>query len=128
METTTFIQHAPGQIRQGLPYEELERLIQLLDLSQHEAAALLLISERTLSRRRREGRLTQAESDRLVRLTRLTEDATDAFDGDLETAVTWLRSEHTLLGGETPLQYADTAPGFEAVRDMLGVIQYTMAA
>lgn len=128
METTTFIQHTPGQIRQGLPYEELERLIQLLGLSHHEAAALLLVSERTLSRRRREGRLTQAEPDGLVRLTRLTEEATDAFDGNLQAAVTWLRTGKTLLGGETPLQYADTAPGFEAVQDMLGVIQYTMTS
>lgn len=123
-----FVKHAPGEIRQGLPYEELERLIHHLGLSQQEAASLLLVSERTLSRRRREGRLTQAESDRLARLTRLLTETVDAFDGDREAAVAWLTTGKTLLGEETPLQYADTEPGFEAVRDMLGVIQYTMAA
>lgn len=128
METTTFTKHAPGDIRQGLRYEELERLVQLLGISQQETSTLLLISERTLARRRREGRLTQAESDRLVRLTGFAEEAVDAFDGDASAAIEWLTTEKTLLGGETPLKHADTEPGLQAARDMLGVIQYTMAA
>lgn len=128
MEIALFTSHAPSEIREGLPYAELERLVETLGLSQQEAAELLLVSERTLSRRRREGRLTQAESDRLARLARLLREAVDAFDGDLEAAVAWLTTEKTLLGGETPLQYADTEPGLRAVEDMLGVIQYNMAA
>lgn len=128
METTFFTRHAPGEIRRGLPYEELERFVQALDLSQQQIADLLLVSERTLARRRRDGRLTQAESDRLVRLTRLAADAADAFDDDWEAAAEWLVTEKTLLGGETPLKHADTEPGLQAARDMLGVIQHTMAA
>ena len=128
METTSFPHHPPTAIREGLPYDELVRVVELLGLSQHEAAALLLVSERTLSRRRREGRLTQAESDRLARLIQLIEEAADAFDGDVEAAVTWLTTGKTLLDGETPLTYADTAPGYDTVRDMLGVIRFTMPA
>lgn len=128
MQTITFTAHAPGEIRQGLRYGELERLVQVLGLSQQQISALLLVSDRTLARRRREGRLTQAESDRLVRFARLLEEAIDAFDGSVATAVEWLTTEKTLLGGESPLQHADTEPGLQAVRDMLGVVQYTMAA
>ena len=128
MTPPRFAGHAPGAIRSGLPYQEVERLLRVLGLAQHEAATLLLISERTLARRRLTGRLTQAESDRLVRLLHLLDQTIEAFDQDLDAAVAWLTTEKTLLGGETPLQYADTIPGVRAVEDMLGVIEYTMAA
>lgn len=128
METATFPRHDPEEVRTGLHYKELDQIVRILGLSQEEIAAFLLISERTLSRRRREGRLTQAESDRLIRLVQLLEETGEAFNGDMDAAVEWLSTEKTLLGGETPLRHADTEPGREAVRDMLGVIQYNMAA
>lgn len=96
-------------------------------MSKAEAAALLHVSERTLARRYTEGHLTHGESDRLVQLLRLVDDATDAFD-DRTSAAQWLTMPHQLLDGETPMEHADTEPGRLAVRDMLGVIQYTMAA
>ena len=128
MEVVTLPRYAPTDVRAGLPYDELHRLAALLNLSQNEMASLLLISERTLARRRREGRFTQAESDRLVRLIRLVRQATDAFDGHLPEAVAWLTTPKTLLADETPVQHADTEPGLADVRDMLSVIQYNMAA
>ena len=128
MEATGYFKHAPTAIRAGLPFSELERVTALLALSLQEAAGLLLISERTLHRRRREGRFTQAESDRLVQLVQLTEAAVEAFDGHRAEAVEWLTTPKTLLEGETPLQYADTQPGRDAVYDMLAVIQFNMAA
>ncbi len=128
MATMTFEKHDPQQIRVGLSYQELERFGALLGLSLQQVARLLLISERTLARRRHEGRLTQPESDRLVRLIRLSERAINAFDGHVESAVAWLTTSKALLGGETPLQHADTEPGRGAVEDMLAVIQYGTAA
>ena len=128
MEIVTLPRHAPTDVRAGLPYDELRQLAALLDLSQNEMAGLLLISERTLARRRREGRFTQAESDRLVRLIRLVRQTTEAFDGHLSEAVAWLTTPKTLLAGETPVQHADTEPGLADVRDMLSVIQYNVAA
>ena len=65
---------------------------------------------------------------RLVRLIHLVQRAVEAFDDQPEQAVEWLTTPKTLLDGETPLRYADTEPGLRAVEDMLGVIQYTMAA
>lgn len=128
MKTATFVKHPPVEIRDGLPYDELDRFIRLLGLSAQEISELLLISERTLSRRRQEGRLPQAESDRFVRFSNLVEEAVEAFDGDVAAATEWLTTEKTVLESETPLKRADTEPGLQAVRDMLGVIQYTMAA
>ena len=128
MATTTVARHAPREVREGLPFEELEELAEVLQLTQQEVAEWLLVSERTLGRRRRDGRLTQAESDRMVRMARLLEETEDAFDGDLSAAVEWLTTEKVLLDGETPLKHADTEPGLSAVRDMLGVIQFNVAA
>jgi len=118
---------APSAIRQGLPVDEVDLLREILTVSKAEAAALLYISERTLARRYTEGHLTQGESDRLVQLLRLVDDATDAFD-DRASAAEWLTMPHQRLDGETPLEHAGTEPGRQSVRDMLGVIQYTMAA
>lgn len=120
--------YSPSEIRSGLSFDELDQVLHILGLSQSEAAALLLISERTLARRRQDGRLNQAESDRLVRISQLLDATREAFDGDVDAAVEWLTSEKTLLRGETPLQHAHTEPGLEAVRDMLSVIQYNTAA
>jgi putative toxin-antitoxin system antitoxin component (TIGR02293 family) len=119
--------YAPTQVREGLSFKELEQLVNLLGLPLHEVAGLLLVSERTLSRRRQEGRFTQAESDRLVRLIHLVRQAIEAFD-NTESAIEWLTTPKTLLDGETPLKRADTQPGLQMVEDMLGVIQYTMPA
>lgn len=79
-----------------------QQFTELLDLSQQEMADLLLISERTLARRRREGRFKQAESDRLMRLILLFSQTVEAFDGHTSEAVEWLTTPKTLLGDETP--------------------------
>jgi putative toxin-antitoxin system antitoxin component (TIGR02293 family) len=56
----------------------------------------------------------------LVRVARLTERATEAFE-DLEDAREWL-SPLFALGGEIPLEYADTEPGAQTVEDLLGKV------
>ena len=128
MPATTSSRFSRAEVRVGLPYERLEDALRTLGLTTPEAAGFLLVSERTLARRRGEGRLSQAESDRLVRLLHLLDAATEAFDGNVRSGVEWLTTEKTLLGGESPLQYADTEPGYETVRDMLGAIEFNSAA
>ena len=128
MEAVLPAEPSPGEIRAGLPYSDLTSVMEILSLTNEEAAEILLISTRTLARRRIEGRLTQEESDRLVRVRNLVEDAQNAFAGDLKCAVEWLKAEKTLLVGESPLKHADTEPGRKAVRDMLGVIRFNMVA
>ncbi len=124
----TDVRYEPSAVRRGLPYRKLNALVAALGLTLADAAGLLLISERTLARRQSDGRLTQAESDRLVRLERLAADTLDAFDGHAAEAREWLTTPKTLLGGETPLRHADTEPGLRAVRQMLAVIQHNVAA
>ena len=115
-------------VREGFPFDVYERLRARLGVSARELAGVLSIPERTLQRRRRAGRLTRDESDRLLRVARLLELAVMVFEGDPVRAGRWLTAPKTLLGGESPLARADTEPGAREVEDMLYAIEFTMPA
>lgn len=112
-------------VRNGLPYSALERMRQRLGVSDKLLAQALAVSTRTLSRRRQQGRLASAESDRLVLLAEVFALATQAFDSD-EAARQWLHRPHALLGSESPLDRMDTVTGMEEVKTILYHIEYTM--
>ena len=99
----------------------------MLDVSDGLLARVLSISERTLARRKHQGRLQPSESDRLLVLAEIVRLAIVALDG-VESARAWLTAPHLLLGGESPLAHLDTAMGTEEVRTMLYHIEYSMPA
>ena len=98
----------------------------MLGVSASELAGAVGVSPRTLARRRAAGRLAPDESDRLLRVARLTEMAAAAL-GDLEAGAAWM-TETLALFGEPPLLHADTGPGAQAVEDALFAVEYTGAA
>lgn len=131
------VQHAPDRllpnlqsdrvaaVREGLSYDALQRVSEALAVPDAMLARALAISERTLHRRRGQGRLSTEESDRLLLLAEVVELAVQAFD-DVERARRWLRQPHALLGDEAPLEHMDTFAGVEEVRSMLYHIEYSM--
>jgi putative toxin-antitoxin system antitoxin component (TIGR02293 family) len=94
-----------------------------LEVSDQRLSSVVRISQRTVKRRLVEGRFHPDESERLVRVARLTERAKEVFE-DLEGARDWLKSPQFALGGEIPLEYADTEPGAQIVEDLLGRIEH----
>ena len=58
-------------VRQGLSAAAIDAMAKTLRLTQSELATALCIPERTLARRKKEGRLTSEESAKLVRLARV---------------------------------------------------------
>jgi putative toxin-antitoxin system antitoxin component (TIGR02293 family) len=114
-------------IRRGLPAAAVDALTKVTHLSQSELAAAVGIPERTLARRKREGRLTSEESSRLVRLARAVTRGEEVFE-DLDAAVDWLKSPNASLGGTTPLSLLDTDIGAESVMDTLGRIEHGVFA
>ena len=110
-------------IREGFPQTVVEAVMHAAGLSLKELAASLDLSPRNLQRRRREGRLTPFESDRLYRLARVIGLAKH-FVGDDEVATRWLRRPNRALGGNTPLQLIDTEPGARTVENVLGRIAH----
>src|SRR5258707_2869374 len=111
------------KIQKGLRFTELETLQHSIDLPFEQLAAKLAISRSTLQRRKAAGRLSPDESDKVMRLSRLLEHATDVF-GDIERARAWLKFPQRGLGGAVPLDYAETEVGAREVDNLLGRIDY----
>lgn len=111
------------QVQVGLPIQELEALRDSLDVPMEKLASKLGISNATLHRRKAQGRLGPAESDRVVRLARLIGKAAKVL-GDIEAARQWLNSPQFGLGGAVPLDYAETEIGAREVENLLGRIEY----
>jgi len=114
-------------VRAGLPTAALERIQSHLDVSTARLAPILGVSPRTLRRRRRVGTLTSDESDRLVLLAEIVALARQAFDGP-GPAREWLRTPHSMLGDESPLNHMDTVAGMNEVKRMLYHIEYGLPA
>ncbi|WP_295436947.1 antitoxin Xre-like helix-turn-helix domain-containing protein [uncultured Thiodictyon sp.] len=114
-------------IRRGIPAAAVDALTRLTHLSQAELASAVGIPERTLARRKREGRLNSEESSRLLRLARVVARGEEVFAG-LDATIDWLKSINASLGGVTPLSLLDTDIGAEGVMDTLGRIEHGVFA
>lgn len=112
-------------VRIGLPVSELDALQNVLDVPIDKLAPKLGISKATLHRRKAAGRLEPEESDRVVRFARLMGKAVEVFESE-EAARGWLSSPQYGLGGETPLEYADTELGAREVQNLLGRIDHSV--
>ena len=112
-----------GLINAGLSFKEFEVLRQKLNISVEHLAEAARINSRTLYRRKKEGRFTAEESDRLYRFMDLDDRSVDAFESELG-ARDWLTRPGKMCGGRTPLEYADTEIGYQELLVMLEGIKY----
>ena len=114
-------------IRQGLPSFAIDSLTKFTRMTQAELSVALGIPERTMARRKREGKLNSEESSKLVRLARVIERAEEVFE-DFDLAIDWLKSGNNSLAGFTPVSLLDTDIGAESVMDTLGRIEHGVFA
>src|SRR6185436_10781107 len=105
------------------PVKELNELQATLGVPMNKLALMLGISKATLHRRKAEGRLDQAESDRVVRFAKLMGKAVEVLELE-ENARQWLASPQFGLGGAVPLEYAETEVGAREVENLLGRIEH----
>lgn len=97
----------------GLSEQEIERFV---------------IPQRTRRHRAEKNQpLTIEESDRAVRLARIQSLAEGTF-ADAAKANLWLRKQLAELGGETPLNVAQTEAGARVIETILGKIAWGAAA
>lgn len=88
----------------------------------------LVLPRRTLTHRRNRGEaLTRDESDKMVRLARITALAEQVFGSD-EKAGRWMRKAKRRFDGETPLAMLATEAGARLVEEMLVQVDEGMAA
>jgi putative toxin-antitoxin system antitoxin component (TIGR02293 family) len=111
------------RIKDGLPIETFQQLCNRLTLTEKELSGILKIPLTTLARRKRSGRLSFEESERVFRLARIYDKAVQVFE-PAESALKWLKEPAWALGDIPPLVYADTEVGAKEVEDLLGRIEH----
>lgn len=114
---------AAERISAGLSPRVLDDIQHSLHLTRQELADAVMISYRTLTRRRGEPRLAPDESERAYRLARLIEIASEILGGQNE-ASDWLKEPNFALGDRTPLEVARTEPGAKLVERVLRQIEH----
>lgn len=114
---------AAHNISEGLPTGSLETVQARLELSNKELADVVLISPRTLTRRKKEKTLPPDESERVYRINRLIEIAAVILGGATE-ARDWMKEPNFALGDEVPLALAKTEPGAQLVERVLHQIEH----
>ena len=105
-------------VREGLPVDAVEKLAEQIQVTSAALQRYLKLSRQTYARRRRRGRLSVDESDRVVRYADLFRHAVELL-GDANAAAQWLRTPAPALKGETPLDHATTEFG---ARDVIRLI------
>lgn len=111
-------------IERGFPFGTLERIRRETGLPMERLAISIGISPRTLTRRKRENKLTPAESDRLVSVSRLLAQAIELFEGDREKAFRWFVQSNRALGEFSPLEMAATETGAREVENLIGRLEH----
>jgi len=113
-------------IREGLPITAVEYLLEHGWLTLAELDRIVM-PRKTFYHRRKLGRLTAEQSDRLLRVVRVLNLAEQTFANQAK-AHTWLRRPTRILAGERPLDLLDTEQGCRVVETLLGRIAHGIAA
>jgi putative toxin-antitoxin system antitoxin component (TIGR02293 family) len=112
------------QVERGFSFQALRALQSRSGIAIPRIASIIGIPERTLARRRVSGRLSPEESERLLRISRVFEDAVDLFEGDVAAAVNWLNTPRKALDSQTPLAFSRTELGAREVENLIGRLEH----
>ncbi len=111
-------------ISNGFSFVTLERVRKETGLPMEQLADSIGMSPRTLTRRKKEKKLSASESDRLVTVSRLLTQAVELFEGDKEKALRWFMQSNRALGKLTPLEMAATETGAREVENLIGRLEH----
>ena len=111
------------RVRDGLPYATLHALAKRFDIPLRELTTVLDLPDRTMARRKLEGKLRPAESDRLFRVARVAALAEEIL-GEKAKAARWLRRPNRALGGKTPLAALSTDLGASQAETVLHRVEH----
>ncbi len=111
-------------IERGFSFQTLERFRRETGLPMDRLAISIGISPRTLTRRKKEKKLTANESDRLVSISRLLSLAVELFEKNQEKAHQWFINPNRALGNLSPLEMAATETGAREVENLIGRLEH----
>jgi putative toxin-antitoxin system antitoxin component (TIGR02293 family) len=110
-------------VKEGLDIAWLDRLAELFGVAAGQFAEVVGIDPRTLSRRRKEGKLSTRESNSLYHLAVVYAHALDVL-GDAKTVKSWFHTPEPDFADLKPFELLDTAPGIQEVDQLLGRIEH----
>lgn len=110
-------------IQAGLPFKETLRLQSQLGVDPRRLAQLLMVSERTMARRKEAGKLEPEETDRALRLERVFAKALSLFEGDADAARSWLKQSLPALEDCSPMELIATDSGTDIVENLIGRLE-----
>jgi putative toxin-antitoxin system antitoxin component (TIGR02293 family) len=105
-------------VREGISHAMVVQALANLGLSQESTSRAVGIAPRSLARRKG-GRLGAHETERFLRLVRVSALAEEVLGGR-DKARRWLTCPNRALGGESPMALLDTDIGERLVEDTLG--------
>lgn len=111
------------EIENGLPLSAFTTIRNELELTDKELAQVIRVPKSTLAVRKKSGKFSFEESERLYRIRRLFVKAVDVF-GDTDMARKWLKEKAYGLGDFSPLAFSKTEVGAREVENLLGRIEY----
>ena len=118
---------AEEQIRKGLPYEALERIIQATGFSLKDIATSLGIPQRMLMNHKRKGYLFMTECDKLYRFAfAFVFDQAEKATGSAKEAYDWLMEKAPALGGVAPITLPASDKGAQRVKGLIRRIMCEM--
>src|SRR5436190_24247064 len=120
---TASVHQQIGRIQAGLSFRAVQNLQKALDIPLETVASVLGMSRATLHRRKRQVKIDEDESEKLVRYQRLLKKAEDVF-GDGKSARESLPHKKAGLGKAVPLDFARTEIGAREVENLLGRLEY----
>lgn len=112
------------QLTEGLPIKTLNSMVELMGVTQTSLRDALRIPPSTFLRRKKDGRFSMEESDRLYSLIEVTSRATDLFNGDRHDAVDWMNKTVPGLGHKRPIDMLDSHANTQAVLDLITRLEY----
>ena len=111
-------------VERGLSFHTFERFQRTVGVASSVITDVMDLAARTFTRRRKKGRLSRDESDKLLRITRLFANALVLFEGNTAAARQWLSSPQRAAGGAVPLELARTEVGAREVERLLGRMEH----
>ncbi|MEX0646620.1 MAG: antitoxin Xre-like helix-turn-helix domain-containing protein [Balneolaceae bacterium] len=111
------------KISKGLATDILKTVQTRLNLSNIELSGILMISPRTLDRRKKEEKLPPDESERSYRIARLTDLANEVIGGMDDVSV-WFKEPNFALNNQKPIDIVKTEPGARLVERVLNQVKH----
>ena len=112
------------KVKAGFSFDTFERLGNHTGVPLDKLRVAVRITPRTLTRRRKEKRLSPEESDRLVSVSRLLANALELFEGNREATLRWFTFPNRALGGLSPIEVAATETGSREVENLIGRLDH----